>query len=43
MSFEIFITQCQKILSVPLSYVIHDNEEPDIKGENPEFINKTVA
>ena len=29
--------------SVPLSYVIHENEEPDSNGENPEFINKTGA
>ena len=28
---------------VPLSYVIHENEDPDINGEHPEFINKTVV
>ena len=28
---------------VPLSYVIRENEEPDINGEHPEFINKTGA
>ena len=28
---------------VPLSYIIHDNEEPYINGEHTEFINKTVA
>ena len=28
---------------VPLSYVIRKNEEPDINGEHPEFINKIVA
>ena len=28
---------------VPLSYAIRENEEPYINGENPYFINKTVA
>ena len=28
---------------VPLSYVIHENKEPDINGEHRDFINKTVA
>ena len=28
--------------SVPLSYVIRENDEPDINGEHPDFINKTV-
>ena len=28
---------------VPLSYVIRENEKPDINGEHPNFINKTVA
>ena len=28
---------------VPLSYVIRENEEPDINGERPDFINRTVA
>ena len=28
---------------VPLSYVIRENEEPDINGEHMEFINKTLA
>ena len=27
---------------VPLSYVIRENEELDINGEHPDFINKTV-
>ena len=27
---------------IPLSYVIRDDEEPDIDGEHPDFINKTV-
>ena len=28
---------------VPLAYVIRENEEPDINGEHPDFLNKTVA
>ena len=28
---------------VPLPYMIRENEEPDINGEHPDFINKTVA
>ena len=28
---------------VPLSYIICDNEEPDINSEHPDFINKTVT
>ena len=29
--------------AVPLSYTIHENEDPYINGEHPDFINKTVA
>ena len=28
---------------VPLSYIIQENEEPDINSEHPYFLNKTVA
>ena len=28
---------------VPLSYMIRENEEPDINSEHPDFINKRVA
>ena len=28
---------------VPLSYVIRENEDPDLEGEHPDFITKTIA
>ena len=28
---------------IPLSYVIRDNDDPDIDGEHPNFVSKTIA